>query len=138
MTGFLLDTNVISEMRKKQPNPSVLRFVSIARDRTLYLSCLSFGELRRGAELKRKTDAIAADSLDRWIEGLESQYDNRTLGIDATAAKLWGGWSAQRSRSIVDTLMAATAAVHQLTFVTRNVADVHDLPVQILNPWEER
>ncbi len=136
MIRYLLDTNVLSEMRKSRPNPAVHRFVTDAPAFTLHMSILSIGELRKGIALKRKSDAGTADVLQRWADGLEEGFANRTLPVDKEVVKLWGEWSAHRSRTVVDTLIAATAAVHDMVLVTRNVGDVHDLPVRILNPWQ--
>ena len=135
MINYLLDTNVISEVQKKRPNSDVLAFLSGVPKSSLYLSCLTIGEMREGAEWKRRKDAAGADALTVWIDGLELDYRDCTLPITTEIAKLWGTWSAQRSRPIIDTLLAATAVAHNLILVTRNVADVHDLPVPTLNPW---
>ena len=132
---YLLDTNVISEIRKKRPNAAVLDFLRGVPKGSLHLSCLSFGELREGIERKRKKDAIGAAAIAQWVGTLESDYLDYTLPINTDIAKLWGIWSAQRSRPIIDTLLAATAIVHGLTLVTRNISDVHNLPVLVLNPW---
>jgi predicted nucleic acid-binding protein len=77
-----------------------------------------------------------AQRLEAWVDGLEAGFAGQTLPIDAAAARLWGEWSAQRPRPVVDTLLAATARVHRLILVTRNTADVADLPVETLNPWK--
>jgi hypothetical protein len=133
--AYLLDTNVISETRKKPPDPRVLAFLQMADSSTLFLSVLTIGELRRGIQEKRRNDAFAAKSLAAWAQGLEVGFANQILGIDAATARLWGEWSADRPRSVIDTLLAATAAVHDLTFVTRNLRHVQDLPIRILSPW---
>ena len=102
---------------------------------TLYISVLSLGELRRGVAQKLRTDPVAAQALSGWVDGLELSFADRILGIDAATARLWGEWSAQRPRSVVDTLLAATAAVHQLIFVTRNTRDVWDIDVRVHDPF---
>ena len=71
------------------------------------------------------------------MEGLEFSFADRILGIDAATARLWGDWSGQRPRPVVDTLLAATAVLHELTLVTRNLRDVRGIPVKLLNPWKE-
>jgi predicted nucleic acid-binding protein len=96
---------------------------------------LTLGELRRGVAAKKRDDPVAAKSLAAWAEGLEIGFADRILGIDAAAARLWGDWSAERPRPVVDTLLAATAAAHGLTLVTRNTRDVQDVPVKVFNPW---
>jgi toxin FitB len=134
---YLLDTNILSETRKKRADERVLAFLSNATPNALYLSCLSLGELRKGVALKMKSDPSAAKAIAGWVDGLETNFANRILGIDTASAKLWGEWSAQRPRPVVDTLLAATAVVHDLVFVTRNESDVQDLPVKVFNPWRK-
>jgi hypothetical protein len=132
-----LDTNILSETRKKQPDQRVLAFLSRTNATALYLSCLSLGELRKGVALKSKTDPLAAKTLGEWVEGLETNFAERILDVGTASAKLWGEWSAQRPRPVVDTLLAATAVVHNMVLVTRNESDVEDLPVKVLNPWRK-
>jgi toxin FitB len=132
---FLLDTNVLSETRKKQPDVNVVTFLSTAEPSSIFVSVLSLGELRKGVAMKSRTDPDAAKRLGAWVDGLEWSFGDRILGVDAAIATRWGEASAQRSRPVVDTLLAATALVHGLTLVTRNVADVGDLGVKVLNPW---
>ena len=132
---YLLDTNVLSETRKKHPDGRVLAFLSNASSTALYLSCLSVGELKKGVALKMRSDPAAAKAIAAWVEGLETNFADRILGIETASAKLWGEWSAQRPRPVIDTLLAATAVVHDLVLVTRNESDVQDLPVKVFNPW---
>ena len=135
--GYLLDTNVLSETRRKKADSGVLSFLESVEHASLYLSVLSIGEFRKGLIAKKREDADAAARLSNWIDGLELSFADRILGIDVAIAKLWGEWSAERPRSVVDTLLAATALVHKFTLVTRNVRDIADLPVTTLNPWQE-
>jgi toxin FitB len=132
---YLLDTNILSETRKKRAEERVLAFLSNATPTALYLSCLSLGELKKGVALKMKSDPSAGKAIAGWVDGLETNFADRILGVDTASAKLWGEWSAQRPRPVVDTLLAATAVVHDLVFVTRNEIDIKDLPVRVLNPW---
>ena len=97
---------------------------------------LTLGELRKGVALKRRTDPDAAARLAGWVEGLELSFADRIVGIDAATARLWGDWSAERPRPVVDTLLAATAATRDLMLVTRNASDVLDLRVKVLDPWK--
>lgn len=133
--SYLLDTNVLSETRKRSPDPNVLAFLARADPSALYISVLTLGELRKGIVRKQLSDSSAAASIAGWVDGLELSYADRILGIDAPTARLWGEWSAQRPRSVVDTLLAATAVTHGLTLVTRNTADVEDIEVRVYNPF---
>ncbi len=135
---YLLDTNVLSETRKRQADQRVLSFLAAADPSALFISVLSLGELRKGVALKFRSDADAAKQLGAWVDGLEFTFGDRILGVDAVVARHWGEASAQRSRPVVDTLLAATALVHKLTLVTRNIADVHDLGVALIDPWNKR
>ena len=134
---YLLDTNILSETRKKRADERVISFLSTAEPSALFISVLSLGELRKGVALKIRSDADAAKRLGAWVDGLESSFGERILGVDAAIARQWGELSAQRSRPVVDTLLAATALVHKLTLVTRNISDVHDLGVKLLDPWRK-
>ena len=138
MTGrelFLLDTNVLSESRKKQADARVMEFLSSIDPGSLYISVLTVGELRKGVALKERSDPYTASLLRSWVDGLELGFSDRILGIDKPTARLWGELSAQRPRAVIDTLIAATSIVHGLTLVTRNVDDVSELNLKVLNPW---
>jgi hypothetical protein len=137
--AFLLDTNVLSETRKKKADAGLISFLQSAEASSLFISVLTIGELRKGiiAKKLRDPDPNAGNRLAAWVEGLEVSFADRILGIDAATARLWGDWSGQRPRPVVDTLLAATAVLHDLTFVTRNLRDVRGIPVKLLNPWTE-
>lgn len=135
-SGFLLDTNVLSETRRKRPDEHVSAFLAAAEPSLLFLSVLTLGELRKGVALRRQSDPAIADRLAAWVDGLEFSYAEHILGLDMAVARLWGEWSAQRPRPVVDTLLAASAAVHGLSLVTRNIQDVQDLPVNVVDPWK--
>lgn len=134
---FLLDTNVLSETRKRAADSRVVSFLESAEPSALYLSVLALGELRKGVAMKRRADPPAAKSLGAWVDGLEFSFADRILGIDAATGRLWGEWSADRPRSVIDTLMAATAAAHGMTLVTRNVRDLRGIKVKLFNPWND-
>lgn len=134
---YLLDTNILSETRKKQADERVISFLSSAEPSTLYISVLTLGELRKGVALKKRSDKDAAKKIAAWVDGLEFSFGDRILGIDAATASLWGKLSAQRPRPVIDTLLAATAIVHELTLVTRNTGDVQDIDLELLNPWKK-
>jgi predicted nucleic acid-binding protein len=140
MIGFLLDTNVISELVTRRPEPNVSRWVEDTDETLLHLSVLTLGEIRKGIgglpQAKRRAE------LEIWLnKGLRSRFAGRILPIDAAVADRWGRVAAQaRSKNIqlpvIDGLLAATALEHDLTFVTRNTADVAGTGVLVLNPWE--
>lgn len=134
-TAYLLDTNVLSETRRKKADPGVMAFLEAIDSSALYVSVLTLGELRKGIASKRRTDLTAARALAGWLEGLEFGFADRILSVDAAVARLWGEWSADRPRPVIDTLLAATAAKHGLTFVTRNTRDISGLPVKVHCPW---
>ena len=134
--GYLFDTNVLSEVNRRQPDVRVLAFVRGLSNENTFISALTIGELRRGAVLKRRNDVDHADRLDAWIASIEDDYGPRILPVDLSIARLWGGLSADRPRPVVDALIAATAMVHDLTLVTRNTRDFADTGVALVNPWE--
>ena len=136
-SGYLLDTNVISETRKTRMDSNVLAFLSQTDPDRLYISVLSLGELRKGVEIKQKTDPDAATVLTDWVDGLERMFTDRIIPIDGTIANLWGKLSADRSRPVIDTLIAATAMTHNLVLVSRNLKDLQGIPVPVLDPWTE-
>lgn len=137
-TGYLLDTNVISETRRVRADAGVVAFLSAADAAGLFLSVLTLGELRKGVAAKRRTDPIAADRLDAWVDGIETTFADRVLTIDAATARRWGELSANRSLPVIDTLIAATAITHGLTLVTRNTRDVESTGTPLVDPWQRR
>jgi predicted nucleic acid-binding protein len=135
--GFLLDTNVVSELRKLRRDERVMQFLLRHQQTRTYISVLTVGELWKGAAKKRRIHESASESLENWILETEQAFSGRVLSIDRETARLWGEWSSGRTRPVIDTLLAATAARHGLTLVTRNTADVADLPVRVVNPWTD-
>lgn len=134
--SYLLDTNVLSELRRKLPDPGVARWIRDRPASTLYLSVLTLGELRKGVEAM--ADASRRLTLLDWLETeLPAFFAGRILPVDAAVADRWGRMLAQAGRPVaaIDSLLAATAQRHGLILVTRNVRDVADLGVQVLNPW---
>ncbi len=140
MSGFLLDTNCISELVRPKPEPRVLEWMEAADETMLYLSVLTMGEIRKGlaglAQGKRRT------LLETWLEvKLQARFSGRIVPIDAAIANRWGQLAADAKRvgkplSIIDGLLAATALHHNLTVVSRNTGDFTNTHVQVLNPWE--
>lgn len=134
---YLLDTNVLSETRKKKRDAGLMAFLETAEASALYVSVMTLGELRKGVAKKHREDPEAARKLAAWVKELELGFGSRILDVDAATAGLWGDWSGERPRPVVDTLLAATAVLHGLTFVTRNTRDVRGIQVKVLNPWVE-
>lgn len=132
---YVLDTDVVSELRRKRPNKAVVQWISEIPAVDLSLSVLVIGELRQGVERLRRSDRAAARQLDRWVEELQRSFSDRLLPVTATIAELWGRLNATGPRPVVDTLMAATAIVHGYVLVTRNQRDVETTGVQLLNPF---
>lgn len=138
MTGYLLDTNVISETRKSRPDAGVIAFLSAAGGEGLFLSVLTLGELRKGVALKRRVDPEAATELAIWVEGIANNFADRILPIDSATALRWGELSAGRSLPVIDMLIAATALSRDLTLVTRNTRDFESSGALLLDPWQAR
>lgn len=140
MSGFLLDTNIPSELIRTASDPRVENWVYSRDERTLYLSVISLGELRRGFAVlpasKRRTE------LERWFENdLLPRFHERILPVTRSIAERWGVLDGRcRLRgtplSVADGMIAATALEHNLTLVTRNSRDFADLGVELLNPWD--
>lgn len=135
-TGYLLDTNVISETRKIRPDSGVMALLSAADSGGLFLSVLTLGELRKGVAAKRRTDPVAGDRLGAWVDGIETTFADRLLPIDAATARHWGELSAGRNMPVIDMLIAATAITHGLTLVTRTTRDVASTGVPLVDPWQ--
>jgi toxin FitB len=133
---FLVDTNILSELRKSdRQNRGVSHWYSSVNDDDLYLSVLVLGEIRKGIDRLMVRDPIQATILDRWLEQVTLSFGARALPVDGPIAKEWGRLNAIRPISSIDGLMAATAKIHGLTFVTRNEADIAGLGVHVLNPF---
>jgi len=137
--NYLLDTNIISEVRKgQQCNPNVANWYDSIDDTDIYLSVLVLGEIRKGIERARRTDSVQARALEKWLSEVATNYATHVLPVDAAVADAWGRMSAQRPLPTIDALLAATAKVHGMTLATRNVADVADLGAKLHNPFEPR
>jgi toxin FitB len=135
--GFLIDTNVLSEMRKQaRANSNVLRWAAVNRESDLFLSALVIGEVRRGIEGVRMRDPVQAGSLDTWLNAVIASFGSRVLPVTVEIADVWGRLSAPDRLPEIDGLLAATAVVHNLILVTRNTRDVARTGVRLLNPFE--
>ena len=134
--SYLIDTKVISELRRKQPDANVVAWFERRTPQSLFLSVLTLGEIRKGIE--RLIDAKRRQILVDWLQvELPTFFLGRVLSVDAPVADRWGRLQGEASRSLpaIDGLLAATALQHDLTLVTQNVKDFQDLGVNIVNPW---
>lgn len=133
---YLLDTNVLSELRRPRGDEAVRRWVSSVSTGDLYLSALVIGEIRRGVERLRRRDPDRAEVYESWLTTVQHHYADRILPVSTEVAEEWGRMSVPDPIPVVDGLMAATAKVRTMTFVTRNTADVRRTGVDLLNPFE--
>jgi predicted nucleic acid-binding protein len=136
--SYLLDTNVLSELRRKQADAGVSDWIAQRPASTLYLSVLTLGELRKGIEGMSDPDRRLA--LSDWMQTeLAAFFLGRILSVDASVADRWGQLVAIAGRPLpaIDSLLAATALVHGVTMVTRNTKDFEGLGVEVVNPWRE-
>ena len=137
--SFLIDTNVISEVRKgARADRNVAAWYAALADEDIHLSVLVLGKIRRGVERVVSRDPARARTLAAWLARVETAFGDRILPVDRAVADEWGRMSAKRPVSTIDALLAATARVHGLTLATRNEADVKDLGAQVFNPFEAR
>lgn len=137
--SYLLDSNIVSELRKgDKADTSVCEWLLRVEDDELYLSVLTLGELRRGIDAIRRRDQPRALALNRWYRGLVTGYEARILPVDQRVAEEWGRMNVETTVPVIDGLLAATAQVHRLTLVTRNVKDVARTGVSCLNPFGKK
>ncbi|MBB4566270.1 type II toxin-antitoxin system VapC family toxin [Rhizobium leucaenae] len=132
---YLIDTNVISEARRG--TAEAISWLRTADPSTVYLSVITLGEVMRGIALKRRTDPRTAAHLEEWLRKLRHGHSGRILPITDQIAVEWGRIAALRPRGDADGLIAATAIVHDLIVVTRNVGDFDDTGVSVINPWDQ-
>ena len=136
--SYLIDTCCISELVKKKPNPNVLKWFADQDELSMFLSVITFGELRKGIE--KLPDSEKKQELNRWVkEDLKHRFKNRTLNINLEEANKWGkilATAEKKGKSLpaIDLLIAATAQVHNLSVVAKNTKDMEGLRVEIINP----
>jgi predicted nucleic acid-binding protein len=140
MVKGLLDTCVVSELLNPRGNPDVTKSVRRIDDANLFLSVLTIGEITKG--LHRLADGRRRNAIETWLATVESAYGERMLPVDASVARVWGELSARaRNRGVAlpvtDGLIAATAHVHGLSVVTRNVVGFVDTGVPLIDPWQD-
>lgn len=133
---FLLDTVIISELRKKRPHTGVLHWIKAQPDHVLFLSVITLGEIERGIESKRESDPVFADELGRWLESLTRLYADRLLPVTPAIARRWGSLTARLGHEGADLMIAATALLNNLTVVTRNTDDFKPAGVRVINPFD--
>ena len=131
---YLLDTNVVSELRKSRPHGAVVQWIQQASDAELHISAVTIGEIQAGIELTRDQDAPKATDLEQWLELVSGSFN--VIPMDAAAFRMWARLMHRASDTLYeDAMIAATAKVHKLAVVTRNVADFKRFGVTVLNPF---
>lgn len=134
---YLLDTNVISETRKPKPHGAVLAWIRTVADQSLHVSAVTIGEIQAGIELTREQDATKAGEIEAWLDQLAQTFN--VLPVDAPIFRCWARFMHRKpDHHLEDALIAATATVHGLTVVTRNVRDFKPFGVKLLNPFDAR
>ena len=131
---YLLDTNVVSELRKPRPHGAVVAWLQATADAELHMSAVTLGEIQAGIELTREQDPGKASEIEAWTDLVAASYN--VLPMDAETFRAWARLMHRRSNTYYeDAMIAATAIVHDLTVVTRNVADFRQFDVRVLNPF---
>jgi predicted nucleic acid-binding protein len=131
---YLLDTNVVSEARRR--SPQAVAWLRSVHPETLYLSVIAIGEIVKGIAVLARRDAPAAQHLTRWLDEMRQTYASRLLPVDEAVATHWGRLMGQRTWPVADALIAATALAHNKVLVTRNVGDFVGAGLTIVDPWQ--
>lgn len=134
---YLLDTNVVSELRRPRPHGAVVAWLQQIADKDLFISAVTLAELQSGVELVRENDAVKASEIEAWLDRVAQTLN--VLPMDAAAFRCWARLMHRRSDDLIeDAMIAATAVVHDLTVVTRNTRDFEGFGVRLLNPFQTR
>lgn len=131
---FLLDTDVLSALRRRERNPETVRWVDAQRTADIHLSVVTIGEIERGITRQLQRDPFFANELTLWLDRVLSWYGDQIIPVDVATARRWGRLSATLGHNSVDLLIAATALEHGLTVVTRNVRHFEPTGVPVVNP----
>ena len=135
MKRYLLDMNVVSELRKQNPHGAVVAWLTYLQEDQIYLSAVTLGELQAGIELTRLQDASRAAEIEQWVDQLESTF--QVLAMDSACFREWGRLMSGKSDQLIeDAMIAATARVHDLIVATRNEKDFKQLSVEVANPFK--
>jgi toxin FitB len=133
---YLLDTNVLSETRKRRPAPGVAGWIAATPPGRLHISVLTLGEIERGiARIRSRGDQAQAAALESWLTVIQAGFEDRVLPVSVPVATAWGRQQHAQPLPVIDALIAATARVHGLTMVTRNVEDFEPAGIPVLNPF---
>jgi toxin FitB len=133
---YLLDTNVLSETRKRQPDSGLIEWIAATPPDRLYVSVLTMGEIEQGiARIRGRGDNQQAAAIEHWLSEIELGFQDRILPVTLHVASAWGRQQRVRPLPVIDALIAATAKVNELTLVTRNVKDFQPSGIQVLNPF---
>jgi predicted nucleic acid-binding protein len=133
---YLLDTNIVSELRKPRPHGAVVAWIEAIADADLYLSAVTLGEIQAGIEITREQDAVKAAELEAWAEQVAASYN--VLPMDAATFRRWAKLMHRQSDTVYeDAMIAACALMHKLTVVTRNTGDFAHFQVPLLNPFKK-
>ena len=135
MSGYLLDTNVLSALRRPKVFPQVVAWLAAVAPESLRVSVVTMGEIRHGIERKLRADPEQGRALELWYRGLLPFYGDRILGVDLAVAEKWGELGIRQPISTADGLIAATALAHDLTLATRNVSDFTPHGVRVIDPF---
>lgn len=132
---YLLDTVILSELRRKERNTKVVTWIAAQRESELFLSTITVGEIERGIALQQLRNPEFAATLADWLDKILTRYADRLLAVDTATARRWGRLSAQIGNQSADLIIAATAMEHGLVIVTRNTRHFEPTGVRVLNPF---